>query len=275
VNMELRNNICSLCCSLQPKNVLARLMPSTECLSLLLGSEDRTLLACSACMDRVDVFTEWLLRWRRNIELLRELDYEQERQIENQCANFASLNENSIDISLTEDLDECKALQKPENFTTITKYDLLDSPHGTLHRQSNNQIGEIYHEQIQCAPLNLVKEKRHHLESSNLEDCYQDISVEEFREDVVSPPHSSYQTPIIIPSMAMQVRDSFKNVDNLSGDSENLSQEERRRHRNREASRRYREKARGDPALLKKMREQQNKRQKKYYARLKGKKTTE
>jgi len=51
-----------------------------------------------------------------------------------------------------------------------------------------------------------------------------------------------------------------------------LSQEERRKHRNREASRRYREKARGDPELLRKMREQQNKRQKKYYARLKEKK---
>merc|ERR1712112_434203 len=102
--------------SLQPKNVLARLMPSTECLSLLLGSEDRTLLACSACMDRVEVFTEWLLRWRKNIELLR--------QIENQCANFASLNENSIDISLTEDLDECKALQflLPENELPYTPY---------------------------------------------------------------------------------------------------------------------------------------------------------
>merc|ERR1712025_474882 len=268
VNMELRNNICSLCCSLQPKNVLARLMPSTECLSLLLGSEDRTLLACSACMDRVDVFTEWLLRWRRNIGLPRELDYEQERQIEDQCANLASLDENSIDITLTEDLDECKALQKPENFTTITKYDLLDSPYGTLHRQSNNHNGEIYHEQIQCAPLNLVKEKRHHTEPSTSEDCYQDIAMKDFREDVVSPRHSSYQIPIIIPAMKIQVRDSFENVDNLSGDSQNLSQEERRRHRNREASRRYREKARGDPELLRKMREQQNKRQKKYYARL-------
>merc|ERR1712098_864771 len=215
-------------------------------------------------MDRVEVFTEWLLRWRRNIELLRELDYEQERHIENQCAKFASLDKKSIDI--TEDLDECKALQKPENFTTITKYDLLDSPHGTLHRQSNNHIGEIYHEQIQCVPLNLVKGERYHLESSNLGECYQDITVEEFGEDVVSPPHSSYQIPIIIPSMAMQVRDSFKNVDNLSGDSENLSQEERRR---------YREKARGDPALLKKMREQQNKRQKKYYARLRMRKLME
>ena len=51
-----------------------------------------------------------------------------------------------------------------------------------------------------------------------------------------------------------------------------LNSEERRKHRNREASRRYRERAREDPELLKKMREQQNARQKKYYARLRMRK---
>ena len=44
--------------------------------------------------------------------------------------------------------------------------------------------------------------------------------------------------------------------------------QEKRRLRNREASRRYRERARQDPELLKKMREQQKKRQKKYYAKV-------
>jgi len=51
-----------------------------------------------------------------------------------------------------------------------------------------------------------------------------------------------------------------------------LNSDERRKQRNREASRRYRERAREDPELLKKMREQQNARQKKYYARLRMKK---
>ena len=48
--------------------------------------------------------------------------------------------------------------------------------------------------------------------------------------------------------------------------------EERRRERNREASRRYRERARTNPDLLRRMREQQNARQKKYYARLRQRK---
>ena len=48
--------------------------------------------------------------------------------------------------------------------------------------------------------------------------------------------------------------------------------EDRRRERNREASRRYRERARTNPDLLRRMREQQNARQKKYYARLRQRK---
>ena len=48
--------------------------------------------------------------------------------------------------------------------------------------------------------------------------------------------------------------------------------EERRRERNRAASRRYRERARTNPDLLRRMREQQNARQKKYYARLRQRK---
>ena len=48
--------------------------------------------------------------------------------------------------------------------------------------------------------------------------------------------------------------------------------DERRRQRNREASRRYRERARSNPELLRRMREQQNARQKKYYARLRQRK---
>ena len=44
--------------------------------------------------------------------------------------------------------------------------------------------------------------------------------------------------------------------------------EERKRVRNREASRRYRERVRRDPELVLKIREQQKKRQKKYYNKI-------
>ena len=47
-----------------------------------------------------------------------------------------------------------------------------------------------------------------------------------------------------------------------------LHPEERKRVRNREASRRYRERVRKDPELVLKIREQQKKRQKKYYNKI-------
>jgi len=58
----------------------------------------------------------------------------------------------------------------------------------------------------------------------------------------------------------------------LSGSEKGSGSDERRRQRNREASRRYRERARSNPELLRRMREQQNARQKKYYARLRQRK---
>ena len=61
----------------------------------------------------------------------------------------------------------------------------------------------------------------------------------------------------------------YQNQEDSTG---SMTLEERRKQRNREASRKYRERARRDPELLKKMREQQNARQKKYYARLRMKK---
>jgi len=92
------------------------------------------------------------------------------------------------------------------------------------------------------------------------------------REEAVSPPPSSHQVPILVPSLATFPQEVEDTEERLRGVRGPTNPEERRRHRNREASRRYREKARGDPDLLRKMREQQNKRQKKYYARLKEKK---
>merc|ERR1712228_1110023 len=89
----------------------------------------------------------------------------------------------------------------------------------------------------------------------------------------VSPPPSSesctffnnFGLPILVPSSSQE--SSLAKYIRTS--------DERRKQRNREASRRYRERARGDPALLQKMREQQNVRQKKYYERCRMKKLME
>ena len=76
--------------------------------------------------------------------------------------------------------------------------------------------------------------------------------------------------PIVVPMGRMLNNQSvYQSQEDSTG---SMTLEERRKQRNREASRKYRERARRDPELLKKMREQQNARQKKYYARLRMKK---
>jgi len=95
-------------------------------------------------------------------------------------------------------------------------------------------------------------------------------------EDPVSPPPSTTVISVVnsqgVPILVPAVKGMFENKKQEFINSKYLSSSEKRKQRNREASRRYRERARGNPDLLKKMREQQNARQKKYYARLRMKK---
>jgi len=98
-------------------------------------------------------------------------------------------------------------------------------------------------------------------------------------EEPVSPPHSREAISILNqagdPIDTMHGHHEYHiGQQQESGYHSNraMNSDERRKHRNREASRRYRERAREDPELLRKMREQQNARQKKYYARLRVKK---
>ena len=73
---------------------------------------------------------------------------------------------------------------------------------------------------------------------------------EEDEEDRPVSPPACHLAPILVPN------GSFPS--SLMAAGNQLDPEERRRRRNREASRRYRERARGDPELLRRMREQQN-----------------
>jgi len=95
-------------------------------------------------------------------------------------------------------------------------------------------------------------------------------------EDSVSPPPSTTMISVVnshgVPILVPAAKGMFGNKSQDFINSKYLSSSEKRKQRNREASRRYRERARGNPDLLKKMREQQNARQKKYYARLRLKK---
>ena len=73
----------------------------------------------------------------------------------------------------------------------------------------------------------------------------------------VSPP-PCHLAPILVPSSAPSPSCFQSSNSPLHPQQSEVDPEERRRRRNREASRRYRERARGDPELLRRMREQQN-----------------
>jgi len=98
-------------------------------------------------------------------------------------------------------------------------------------------------------------------------------------EDAVSPPPSTTIISVVnsqgVPILVPAVKGMATTKTQPNNIIRYLTSSEKRKQRNREASRRYRERARENPELLKKMREQQNARQKKYYARLRMKKMKE
>jgi len=266
--MDLSNNICSLCCSLQPRAVLGRLLPQDEFLSLMLGGIARSILACPGCRGRVDMFREWWLQWRENLGRLKQVQVEQKIFIEQQQPDTTSDSEGRVEISLTEASREDRPVQNPPNLITIMKVDISESKDKNSQTNSDDQYN------IQNLPLNLVRRETQE-KISNEYQCEPLVSIlEENHEEAGPSLTSSYNLPVLIPSCSLQSKEGLDEPENERQPSNQtwVSQDERRKHRNREASRRYREKARGDPELLKKMREQQNKRQKKYYARLKDKK---
>jgi len=272
---DLSNNICSLCCRLQPRDLLGRLPSQDKFLSLMLGATARTILACPECRDRVDMFQEWWLQWRENLERLKQVQAEQNRLAEQQQPDTTCDSEDRLEISLTEEIQEERSVVKTDNVITIMKLDISESEENNIQTCFDDHVHHYFQSNIQNMPLNLV---RREIQDTVYNNKYQSepfvSNLQEDCEEVVSPLPSGYNLPILIPSIALHSKEGLdepeSNVHQFNQTC--VSQDERRKHRNREASRRYREKARGDPELLKKMREQQNKRQKKYYARLKEKK---
>jgi len=234
----------------------------------MLGATARNILACPECRDRVDMFQEWWLQWRENLERLKQVQAEQNIFVEQQQPDTTCDSERRVEISLTEAAQEDRPVQNPPNLITIMKLDTSESEHENLQTFSDDQNN------IQNLPLNLVRRETQEKMSNEYQREPLMSILEENHEEAGSPLPSSYNLPILIPSCSLQSKEGLYELENERQPFKQtcVSQDERRKHRNREASRRYREKARGDPELLKKMREQQNKRQKKYYARLKDKK---
>jgi len=166
-------------------------------------------------------------------------------------------NEHSIEIiphDTNTVIESANCMENIENVVTITKIN-IETKRDETEKHQNEQMNtnniqeeaKVYEEYFdqydnQMKPLDL---KMYDMDSCNVYD-------------------SSY-TQIDTPEEQYNKQPTRSTKDQL------LHSLERRRLINREASRRYREKARGNPELLLKIREQQKKRQKKYYAKAKNK----
>merc|ERR1712025_1129688 len=202
---------------------------------------------------------------------------EQKRLLEQQLQPDTTYdNEGMIEISLTDAAQAERPIERPNNLITIMKLNREESEENNLQTHYYDNIQHCYRHNIQNMPLNLVRnEKQDTMNEFHQSSLFVNTIQENHEEAGSSPPTlTGLSLPMLIPSSVLQKKEIPDDPEHEVQLCEQtcLSQEERRKHRNREASRRYREKARGDPELLKKMREQQNKRQKKYYARLKEKK---
>merc|ERR1712025_789209 len=204
----------------------------------------------------------------------KQVQAEQNRVAEQQQPDTTCDSEDRLEIALTEEIQEERSVVKTDNVITIMKLDISESEENNIKTCFDDHVQHYFQSSIQSMPLNLVRREIHDTVYNEYQSEPFVSNLQEDCEEVASPLPSGYNLPILIPSIALHSKEGLdepeSNVHQFNQTC--VSQDERRKHRNREASRRYREKARGDPELLKKMREQQNKRQKKYYARLKDKK---
>merc|ERR1712192_78495 len=269
-----------------------------ELVALVVGPSTASkskLLTCRLCRTQLTAFAHFLRVARGNIAKLRQVHEEQ--QVEQMKGERKSPDTTwpSIETDRNEDVGsprlEISVRDSPSppitwsRDNTVTIVALEDSQAKEAAAREANRVRNVRYRERKRAKeaemrgyISCVAVHQGDEESVETIDVTPDLSItmeEEEEEDLgrqeaVSPP-PCHLPPILVPSSTPSCYPATASNPNLYQASE-VDPEERRRRRNREASRRYRERARGDPELLRRMREQQNRRQKKYYARLKEKK---
>ena len=269
--MDLTANICFCCCSAYTKASLTKVSRDQEIfLKFLLGQDYiSNVRVCKICQDRVDGVMQFCRQVQENIKMLKIIKNEYTEKEKNLSWN------DSIEAITTEEQMNLKSMKNhnsvepsdaknPKNLTS--KSGEFIKPNAEKSMFNTNLPNEVI---IPDVPEIYIKDEN---KGSSVND-------RNSLEDAVSPPPSttiisvvnSHGVPVLVPAVKGMVTTKTQ-PNNIK---KYLSPSEKRKQRNREASRRYRERARGNPELLKKMREQQNARQKKYYARLRMKKMKE
>ena len=287
--MDLTANICRFCCILHNKTNINHVNCQDEFTQIFLKKEDveifTSLAICKSCKMKLDEFKQFWQQFRRNINLLNVIKSEQRNNVQPQEPHAIHLAKSENNFPRNPMVERVPATDLS---ITITE---ADEKEVELEKQ-NEKIREA--KMLEMKLLQQEERKYKPVKAIQLLEIYQNrITIQEttkYPESCLSQPVNSNITPDVSITMdtvntpANENEHFFDEPVSPSTSTENnptcsmmnpadlLNSEERRKHRNREASRRYRERAREDPELLKKMREQQNARQKKYYARLRMRK---
>jgi len=268
--MDLTSNICFCCCSAYTKASLTKVSRDQEIfLKFLLGQDYiSNVMICKICQDRVDGVMQFCRQLQENTKMLKTIkdEYTENRKdLETKSSWTYSIRpiitgeQSYINPMKNGDIIEGQNAADAKNSKNLK----CIQPNPDKSKFNTNVSNEAI---IPDTPEIYIKDE-HRESSTNDRDSL---------EDSVSPPPSTTMISVVnshgVPILVPAAKGMFGNKSQDFINSKYLSSSEKRKQRNREASRRYRERARGNPDLLKKMREQQNARQKKYYARLRLKK---
>merc|ERR1719419_177965 len=258
--MDLTPNICIACCTIHTKTNLTHVATARDNILSKILTQDcpESLVICLSCNLKLEGFTEFMQKLKNNITLLKLIKSERKREEEK---------------SVSENEDQANTAERSENFVkeNPTKIkEVINSPLTLPNVDTVVCDSSTINEELVIKQCNTIDQDPL---TQNTERESIELEIDDTPDAPVSPPPSSesctffnnFGLPILVPSSSQE--SSLAKCIRTS--------DERRKQRNREASRRYRERAREDPALLQKMREQQNVRQKKYYERCRMKKLME
>ena len=292
------SEICISCGQAYLNNVLNTIdMNHWEFINIFIQNSDdvftSTLKICMLCCEKLGQFKVFLEKFKNNLKnttLINERMEEKRRMLNlEQSLHYDMFKEpdinekNTIEIVLhNSKVQEVNTVNNVENSITITRINIEDIKNekenvAKYSYQSRKKLCTYYDcfdkNDNQMKPLDL-KIKTVDSNQMSEEMCVTPDIVINNNSNVELSDDNSYliiddQDPqFIVPKPNPIPVCQTQAHGNTFQPRHHIYPQEKRRLRNREASRRYRERARQDPELLKKMREQQKKRQKKYYAKV-------
>merc|ERR1711915_750058 len=236
------------CCTIHAKTNLTHVATASDNIlsKILMQDCPENLVICLSCNLKLEGFIEFMQKLKNNITLLKLIKSERKREEE----KHVSAKDDHANTARPESFvngDQTKTKEVLDSPLTLSNVDTVVCDSSTI----NEELVIKQCDSMDQDPLTQNAER----ESIELE-------IDNTPDAPVSPPPSSasctffnnFGLPILVPSSSQE--SSLAKYIRTS--------DERRKQR-----------ARGDPALLQKMREQQNVRQKKYYERCRMKKLME